>query len=54
MRNAKVVFTKLGQRHAGTILATIVDFPGHYAVFLVRDICTGVEYVVNSRDAVYV
>jgi hypothetical protein len=54
MRKQKVLFTRSGQRHAGTILATIADFPGHYAVFLVRDICTGTEYVVNSRDAVYV
>jgi hypothetical protein len=54
MRRQKVLYTRSGQRGAGIILAILVDFPGHYAVFLVRDICTKREYVVNSRDIIYV
>jgi hypothetical protein len=53
MRKQRVLYRRSGQTCAGTILALLADFPGHYAVFLVRDICTRSEYVVNSRDLVY-
>lgn len=32
------------------ILRVIIDFPGYYAMFLVKSLRTGKEKIVNSRD----
>jgi hypothetical protein len=54
MRGQKVLYYRHGYRSAGRIVATLVDFPGHYAVFLIRDLCTYCEYPINSKDVVYI
>lgn len=54
MKEQRVLCCKNGYKFAGEIIATIVDFPGYYAIFLVRDICTHKEHVVNSKDLVYI
>jgi hypothetical protein len=36
MRNTPVKIVSKGKKVFGKIIATIVDFPGYYSVFLVR------------------
>jgi hypothetical protein len=49
MIKQKVLYYRSGQACAGVILSLLADFPGYYAMFLVRNICTKEEHVVDSR-----
>ena len=45
-----VRFAKDGKDRIGGIRSVLADYPGYYAVFLVRDFLTKEEFVVDSRQ----
>jgi transcription elongation factor GreA-like protein len=53
MRGKKIGFIYHKTWKTGIIQCVSVDFPGHYAIFLVKD-STGTVIPVDSRDASYV
>ena len=36
MRNKQVKFVRKGQEIIGKVITMLADFPGHYAVFLIK------------------
>ena len=53
MRGRRVNFIYNKTWKSGIIQCVSVDFPGHYAIFLIRD-STGAVIPVDSRDISYI
>jgi hypothetical protein len=45
-----VRFFRDGEHRIGGIRSVLADYPGYYAVFMVRDLATKEEFVVDSRS----
>ena len=53
MRGRRIGFIYKTAWKTGIIQCVSVDFPGHYAIFLVKD-SSGSIIPVDSRDAAYI
>ncbi len=45
-----VRFTKDEKERTGGIRSVLADYHGYYAIFLVRDLLTKEEFVIDSRQ----
>lgn len=53
MRYLRIVkFPHEGEYRLGGVRSVLADYPGYYAVFLVRDFKDSVDRVIDSRNLV--